>query len=243
MNSADSGALGGTSDNAANNKAAKKTIDSVCVYLGANFGRLHEYEIAALGFGEILARRNISLVYGGASNGCMGAVADAVLAAGGHVHGVIPRSLEEKELAHRSLTKLDVVETMHERKARMAQLADAFVALPGGAGTMEELFEVWTWMQIGYHTKPIGLYNVRSYYDKLVEFITHVAREEFMKEGHLDALIVDHDPHNLIDRICRWEHVPVVKWFNKAEDDRVWGVDLDRNIFASQGETNFSAPR
>lgn len=211
-------------------KAAKKPLPvrSLCVYLGSNFGRRPEYERAALGFGELLARRGIALVYGGASNGCMGAVADAVINAGGEVHGVIPRSFADKELAHHTLTRLDVVETMHERKARMAELADAFVALPGGIGTLEELFEVWTWAQIGYHQKAVGIYNVAGFYDLLIEFLRGVAKEQFIREAHLDTILVDSDPTVLLDRIEAYVPVAVKKWISRQENERVWGADLDR---------------
>jgi len=140
-------------------------------------------------------------VYGGASVGLMGVVADAVLAEGGEVIGVIPETLVDREIAHRRLTELRVVQTMHERKAGMAALADAFVALPGGLGTLEELFEIWTWGQIGLHAKPYGLLNTDGYYDPLIEFLDHAVREGFVREAQRSALVVCSDPDELLDRI------------------------------------------
>lgn len=139
------------------------------------------------------------VVYGGASVGLMGVVADAVLAEGGEVIGVIPGTLVEREIAHRRLTELRVVETMHERKAGMAALADVFVALPGGLGTLEELFEIWTWGQIGLHAKPYGLLNTAGYYDPLIEFLDHAVREGFVREAQRSALVVSSDPDELLD--------------------------------------------
>jgi uncharacterized protein (TIGR00730 family) len=139
------------------------------------------------------------VVYGGASVGLMGTIADTVLAEGGEVIGVIPGTLVEREIAHRRLTELRVVATMHERKAGMAALADAFVALPGGLGTLEELFEIWTWGQIGLHAKPYGLLNTDGYYDPLIEFLDHAVREGFVREGQRSSLVVAADPDELLD--------------------------------------------
>ena len=139
------------------------------------------------------------VVYGGASVGLMGVVADAVLAERGEVIGVIPGTLVEREIAHRQLTELRVVDTMHQRKAGMADLADAFVALPGGLGTLEELFEIWTWGQIGLHAKPYGLLNTAGYYDPLIEFLDHAVREGFVREAQRSALFVSSDPDELLD--------------------------------------------
>jgi uncharacterized protein (TIGR00730 family) len=141
------------------------------------------------------------VVYGGASVGLMGVLADTVLAAGGEIIGVIPGRLVDREIAHRGLTELRIVGTMHERKATMAQLADAFIALPGGLGTLEELFEVWTWAQLGLHTKPCGLLNTSRYYDPLIAFLDHARDEGFIRQAQRAALAVDDDPGQLIDML------------------------------------------
>ena len=157
--------------------------------------------------------RDVELVYGGASVGIMGEVADAVLAGGGTAIGVIPRSMTERELAHSGLTELHVVANMHERKALMASLADAFMALPGGAGTMEELFEVWTWAQLGLHAKPIGLLDVAGYFQPLLRFTDHMVTEEFLTSSSREMLVVDTDPARLLDRYASYQP-PREKWWD-----------------------------
>jgi len=173
----------------------------ICVFCGSSAGRLPEYRAAAVAFGELLAREGIGLVYGGAHVGLMGALADAVLAHGGEVIGVIPESLSVRELAHKGLTELQVVSSMHERKAQMAALSDAFVALPGGIGTFEELFEVWTWGQLGLHDKPCALLNVAGFYDKLSGFLDFVTGEGFVRQAVRDGLLVDDDAARLVARL------------------------------------------
>jgi len=147
-------------------------INSLCVYCGSSSGKLNEYATAANALAAALVSLNIRLVYGGASIGIMGALADSVLALGGQVVGVIPKALAHKEVEHPNLTELHVTHSMHERKMRMAELSDGFIALPGGIGTLEELFEIWTWAQLGFHHKPCGLLNVAGYYDALIAFST-----------------------------------------------------------------------
>jgi hypothetical protein len=171
------------------------------VFCGSAHGRSDAYTAAAKQFGRSVAGRGLRVVYGGASVGLMGTIADAVLAEGGEVIGVIPGALVDREIAHRRLTELRVVETMHERKAGMAALADAFVALPGGLGTLEELFEIWTWGQIGLHVKPYGLLNTAGYYDPLIEFLDHAVREGFVRERQRSSLVVASDPDELLDRL------------------------------------------
>jgi uncharacterized protein (TIGR00730 family) len=151
--------------------------------------------------GSTLARRGIRLVYGGASVGLMGSLADAAIAEGGEVIGVIPRALVDREVAHSALTTQEVVGTMHERKARMAELADAFIALPGGVGTLEELFEVWTWGLLGIHSKPFGILDVQDYFTPLVSFLDAAVREGFVRDTHRAMVLVDTDPDRLIDRL------------------------------------------
>ncbi len=172
---------------------------SLCVYCGSRPGESPAYADAARAVGREIGRRGWQLVYGGGRAGLMGVVADAALAAGGAVVGVIPQSLMERELGHRGLTELHVVETMHQRKTLMAERSDAFLALPGGIGTFEELFEVWTWRQLGYHDKPIGLLNVAGYYDALLGFLQHSQEHGFMASTQTELLQVDSDPLALLE--------------------------------------------
>jgi len=167
---------------------------SVCVYCGSRPGALPAYADAARAVGAWIGRHGGQLVYGGGRNGLMGLVADSTMKAGGRVVGVIPRALVEKEWAHHGCTELHVVDTMHERKRLMAERADAFVALPGGIGTFEEFFEVWTWRQLGYHDKPVGLLNVGGYYDGLLAFLRHSVQAQFMGEWQMDLTRVEADP-------------------------------------------------
>ncbi|HEY0294199.1 MAG TPA: TIGR00730 family Rossman fold protein [Bordetella sp.] len=187
-------------------------LENICVYCGSNKGRDPLYIERAQAFGRELARRGLGLVYGGADVGIMGAVADTVLAAGGRVIGVIPESLRTKEMAHQGLTELHVVPTMHERKQLMAEKADGFVALPGGAGTLDEIFEVWTWAQLGFHRKPCGLFNVAGYFDQLAAFLDHAAGEGFMRAEHRAMLMVESDPAALLDRYAAYHAPTVSKW-------------------------------
>ncbi len=174
----------------------------LCVFCGSSFGTRPAYRAAAEAFGALLARRQIGLVYGGARAGLMGALADAVMAGGGQVIGVIPEALKGRELAHDGLTDLRVVSSMHERKALMASLSDGFVALPGGIGTLEELFEVWTWSQLGLHAKPCGLLDIDGFYSGLATFMDHVVAEGFLKPPQRQALIMEADAEALLQRLA-----------------------------------------
>jgi uncharacterized protein (TIGR00730 family) len=189
----------------------------VCVYCGSSPGRLPGYREAARELAHEMVARGLDLVYGGGSVGVMGAVADAVLERGGAVTGVIPRSLATKELAHDGLTELIVVGSMHERKAKMAELSDAFVALPGGWGTCEEIFEMLTWAQLGFHAKPCGLLNVAGYYDPLFAFLEHAIAERFVKEEYRPMMIMEDDPGRLIDRFAVYRAPRVKKWIDAEE--------------------------
>ncbi len=173
----------------------------VCVFAGSSLGRRSEYEASARALGELLASRNIGLVYGGGGTGLMGVLADTVLGAGGQVTGIITAQLARSE-AHAGLTELRIVSSMHERKAMMADLADAFIALPGGLGTLEEFMEVWTWAQLGIHSKPCGLLNAAGYYDPLVDFVDRMVDEAFVKPIHHAIPIVESDASRLIDRLA-----------------------------------------
>jgi hypothetical protein len=174
---------------------------SVCVYCGSRFGNQPEYEAAARELGRLVGRNGWQLVYGGGNVGLMGVVADAAIESGARVVGVIPESLMKREVGHRGLTELHVVQTMHQRKQIMAERADMFVALPGGIGTFEELFEVWTWHQLGYHDKPIGLLNVAGYYDLFLGFMSQTAEAGFLSDQNLKTLLVDTDPTRLLQRL------------------------------------------
>lgn len=192
-------------------------MHSLCVFCGSNAGAHGAYADAAREVGRAIATRGLRLVYGGASVGLMGALADSALAAGGEVVGVMPRALIEREIAHSGLAALHGVASMHERKALMADLSDAFLALPGGAGTLEELFEVWTWGQLGHHRKPVGLLNVDGYFDLLVAFIAHQERERFIRPEHRDMLIVEGDPARVLDRFASYVPPVVEKWLETGE--------------------------
>ena len=184
----------------------------VCVYCGANRGRDPAYAEAARAMGRALAQRGIELVTGGGRVGLMGVVADAALEAGGSVVGVIPQALMKRELAHAELSELIVTASMHERKAKMAELSDGFVAMPGGLGTYEELFEIWTWAQLGWHHKPCGLLNAAGFYDKLVAFLDGATDDQFLKPEHRAMLVVDGDADRLLDRFAAYTPPVVTKW-------------------------------
>ncbi|HEY4829309.1 MAG TPA: TIGR00730 family Rossman fold protein [Solirubrobacteraceae bacterium] len=173
----------------------------VLVFCGSSPGSRPEYAESAAALGRLLAERRIELVYGGASVGLMGALADSTLAAGGTVIGVIPTRLVELEVAHAGLTKLHVVETMHQRKALMAELSDAVIALPGGTGTLDELFELFTWKQLGLHRKPIGLLDVVDYWKPLLGFLEHAVNERFLRAALLETLLVERSAESLLDRL------------------------------------------
>ncbi len=175
----------------------------ICVFCGASSGRLPAYAAAARSLGATLAGRGLGLVYGGGRVGLMGAVAEAALAGGGEVIGVIPQELVDRELAHAGLTELHVVGSLHERKARMADLADGFVALPGGFGTLDELLEQLTWSQLGLHAKPIGLFDVEDYWRPLIALARHATEEGFVRESDLAAIAVGGDAEGLLDRLER----------------------------------------
>lgn len=171
---------------------------SICVYCGSRPGERPEYAAAAVAAGQWIGQNGGQLVYGGGRTGLMGTVAEATRAAGGRVVGIIPKALVDKELANNLCDELHVVDTMHERKAMMGERADAFVALPGGIGTFEELFEIWTWRQLGYHDKPTGILNVSGYYDAMLAFLAHSVREGFMNDWQMDLVRTGTDPATLL---------------------------------------------
>ena len=186
-------------------------INRVCVYCGSSPGKNPDFLRSARAMGTELANRKITLVYGGGRSGLMGEVARATLESGGQVIGVIPKALEDQELAFREVTELHVVDSMHERKALMAELSDAFVALPGGYGTLEELFEVLTWVQLGFHTKPCGVLNIDHYYDHLLEFLDNSLTEQFIHQPHRDLIMQALEPADLITRFLAYQPVKMNK--------------------------------
>ncbi|MFB9066990.1 TIGR00730 family Rossman fold protein [Pseudofulvimonas gallinarii] len=191
-------------------------MQRVCVYCGSSPGNSPVHAGAARALGRRLAERGLGLVYGGGHVGVMGIIADSVLAAGGEVTGVIPQRLVDAEVAHLGLTRLEVVDSMHTRKARMAELSDAFIALPGGFGTLDELFEILTWAQLGLHGKPCGLLNVDGYYTSLVQWIDHAVGEGFVRPRHRDLVMLDDDIDRLLDRLSAHEPVAISKWVDVA---------------------------
>ena len=189
----------------------------ICVYCGSNPGKLPAYREAGRLLGNELARRGLGLVYGGASVGVMGAVADGVLEQGGSAIGVIPHFFATKEVAHHGLEELIIVNSMHERKSRMAELSDGFIALPGGWGTFEEIFEMLTWAQLGHHEKPCGLLNVESYYDELYRFLDKAIEQQFVKEAYRPMIMMDESPSGLLDRFDDYRAPRVKKWIGPEE--------------------------
>jgi uncharacterized protein (TIGR00730 family) len=184
----------------------------ICVYAGSNPGADPAYAEATADLARLLARRGIGTVYGGAAVGLMGVLADTALEDGGEVIGVMPQALVDREIAHGGLSELHVVASMHERKAKMAELSDGFVALPGGAGTLEELIEVYTWSQLGMHDKPLGVLNVKGYYDGLAALLDHAVQEGFLRTEHRAAMHAEATPEALLERFEGWRPSQVGKW-------------------------------
>ncbi|MFI5396053.1 MAG: TIGR00730 family Rossman fold protein [Candidatus Binatia bacterium] len=189
----------------------------VCIFCGSNNGARSVYVDAARAMGTALARRRVGLVYGGGRVGLMGVVADAVMTGGGEVIGVIPEALVAKEVAHEGLPDLRVVGSMHERKALMTELADAFVALPGGYGTLEEFCEVVTWAQLGLHRKPCGLLNVGGFYDRLLALFDHAVAEHFVRPAHRSLVLEERDPERLLDLLAGYQPLALEKWIDRDE--------------------------
>jgi uncharacterized protein (TIGR00730 family) len=179
-------------------------ISRLCVFCGTNAGSRPEYGDAARELGALLAAEGIELVYGGASVGIMGELADAVQEGGGHVTGIIPQQLIQKEAAHQGIPDLIVVASMHQRKSQMADLSDGFIALPGGIGTLEGFFEILTWGQLGIHAKPSGILNTAGYFDALIAFLDHAVQEGFLLDAHRNSIMVESEPKALLERIRAW---------------------------------------
>lgn len=191
-------------------------LQTICVFCAANPGIEPGYAATADALGRYIAESGRRLVYGGGRTGLMGALAQGALGAGGHVIGIMPRHLVDREVAHTGLTELRVVSSMHERKSMLAELSDGFIALPGGLGTLEELFEVWTWGQLGLHRKPYGLLDVRGFFVPLLAFLDHAVSEGFIRREYRDLLLVDVEPHTLIERMEAMEPPALPRWIDKA---------------------------
>lgn len=192
-------------------------ITRICVFCGSNTGNDPAFSEAARSLGQLFAREGIGLVYGGGSVGLMGQLADSVLAAGGEATGVIPHALWAREVGHRGLTDLRIVDTMHQRKAMMADLSDAFIALPGGLGTLEEIFEIWTWAQLGLHAKPVGFLNVNDFYTPLLEFLDRAVSSQFVRPQHRAIAIIENNAETLLSRFETWKPPRVEKWITRDE--------------------------
>ena len=184
----------------------------ICVFTGSSIGHNLEYKDAAIALGKELANREIELVYGGACIGLMGVLADSVINENGYAIGVIPEVFAEKKITHSNLNELYVVSTMHQRKAKMAELSDGFIALPGGLGTLEEMFEILTWSQLGFHEKPCGLLNINNYYNLLIEFLKNCVSQGFVRQEHSSMLLVEKSACTLLDRIQNYKPTVISKW-------------------------------
>ena len=196
-----------------------REVKRVLVFCGSSPGSRPEYAETAQALGRLCASRGLEVVYGGAHVGLMGALADAALGGGGKVIGVIPNRLVEAEIAHAGLTKLHIVDTMHERKALMAELSDAVIALPGGFGTLDELFEMFTWSQLGLHRMPIGLLDVADYWQPLLRFLEHSVNERFLRAEHFETMLIDRDPGFLLDRLASHQPLALNKWMDRRGVD------------------------
>ena len=192
-------------------------MNRICVFCGSKMGINPRFLETAIQLGRVLAERRLDLVYGGASIGLMGAVADSVMAGGGKVVGVIPEAMASKEVAHNGLTEMHVVSSMHERKSMMARLADAFVALPGGFGSFEELLEMITWAQLGIHQKPVGILNVSGYYDPLIQLFERAIEEDFIRPSNRQLFLVDQEPDRLIQTLLTHKLPEVKRWITERE--------------------------
>lgn len=188
---------------------------NICVFCGASEGSRPKYREQAEQLGKILAQQNRRLIYGGGNKGLMGIIANAALAHGGEVIGIIPERLVKAETAHHGITRLEVVDNMHQRKARLSELADGFVAMPGGTGTLEEVFEVWTGMQIGYHEKPVALFNVAEFWQPMLNFLQHAVNEGFVRDSFYKTLIVDNNPESMLQKMDNFIPKDLQRWVKK----------------------------
>lgn len=193
-------------------------MNSITVFCGSNSGFRNDYAEAARSLAHLFVEQNIRLVYGGGNVGLMGIIADEVMKLGGEVIGIIPESLDQKEVGHRGITELRVVSSMHERKAQMADLADGFIAMPGGIGTFEELFEILTWAQLGFHDKPCAVLNIAGYYDGLLALCDNAVAEGFLRPAHRALILEDSNPEILLEKIRNLKPLQVEKWLDKEAE-------------------------
>jgi hypothetical protein len=196
-------------------------MNSICVFCGSSVGKRENYILQARQLGKIIADKEMTLVYGGGNIGVMREIADSTLKAGGKVIGVMPQHIVDKEVSHQGLTELHIVKSMHERKAMMAELSDGFIALPGGFGTIDEIFEVMTWNQLEIINKPTGLLNIEGYFDHLIAFIRHAVDEKFVREEHKQNLLVETDVNLLIDKMEKFEPKKAEKWIDRLKMDLI----------------------
>jgi len=192
-------------------------MKNITVFCGSNSGFRTDYAEAARNLARLLVEQNIRLIYGGGNVGLMGIIADEVMSAGGEVIGIIPDSLDKKEVGHRAITELRVVGSMHERKAQMAELADGFIAMPGGIGTFEEFFEILTWAQLGFHEKPCAILNIAGYYDGLLTLCDTAVNEGFLRPAHRQLILEDSNPEFLLEKMRNLKPVPIEKWIDKED--------------------------
>ena len=188
---------------------------NICVFCGASEGNRPEYRLAAEQLGVLIANQNRRLIYGGGNKGLMGIIANSVLDNGGEVIGIIPERLVKAETAHHNITRLEIVENMHQRKARLSELADGFIAMPGGTGTLEEVFEVWTGMQIGYHEKPVALYNAAKFWQPMLDFLQHAVDEGFIRDSFYKTLIVSDEPQLILQKMDEFIPKDLQRWVKK----------------------------
>jgi uncharacterized protein (TIGR00730 family) len=190
-------------------------MKNICVFCGSSPGKGVKHLVAAQELGNVLVKENLRLIYGGGNIGIMGEIANTVLQYNGEVTGVIPEDLVAREAALKDVTELIIVDSMHERKAKMQELSDGFIAMSGGIGTLEEFFEIWTWAQLGIHSKPVGILNIDGYYDLLIEFIYNSVKNEFVNENNLKMIVIDSDPENLIRKMKDFKPPEVRRWMGK----------------------------
>lgn len=193
-------------------------MKNICVFCGSSRGFNNKYSEPTRELAKIFAKKNLNLVYGGANIGLMKVIADAVLKNGSEVYGVMPKNLAEREIAHSGITKMHIVETMAQRKQVMADISDAFVILPGGVGTMDELFEILSWNQLGFMKKPVGIYNIDGFFNHLIDYLDHAIKEKFLRQEHRDNMIVDDNPESMMKKLLSFTFIEPEKWVERLRE-------------------------